>query len=949
MKFRPLALPLAALLILAAASNDALAAAPVLVSAASRKMHNGVNYDLGLPLTGNSGIEARNLATGMVLILNFDQTLTAGSAAVTAGSATVSGAPTFSGTSMLVNLQTIANAQAITISYSNITASGNATKGAGTFTFRVLEGDINGSGSVTVSDVNMCKYYVGAALSGFNYRSDVNVTGAISVADVNLVKYRVGTSVAGGAAANSVPTVSGIADKSTTTGTSTGAIAFTVADAETPASGLAIQANSDNQTLLPDASIVLGGSAGARTITLTPASGQTGTATITLLVSDGLYSTTDTFVLTVSPPAGTGSTQLFVASLTPEGTAQSAGSGSATLILSADQTYATVRVTYSNLTTSKTGMHIHGPADPGATGAIIFDLDSTPTQADGSWKWVFVTSGTTTVSDQITALKAGRLYVNVHSSRYPSGELRGHFLTATGSQTFTPPPAPPALPGGTPTQNEASRFLLQATYGPDDASISAVVSQNYDAWITNQFNTTQTLQMDNLNFQKSKNGGVATFNQYWNSWWQLANTAPDQLRQRMAFTLSEIYVVSENASILGQFPDGMSLYYDMLSKNALGNFRQLLEDVTVSPMMGEYLNLRGSRKADPTRGTNPNENYARELLQLFSVGLYQLHPDGTLKLDANGQPIPTYDQNVVIGFARALSGWDYHQSGTDGNPPFNYLLPMTALPQYHETGSKLLLNGTTIPAGGSNQSDLTAALDNIFNHPNVGPMLARQLIKKLVCSNPSPAYVYRVAQKFNDNGSGVRGDMKAVVRAILTDYEARSSAMSSQQGFGKLREPLLRTTASMRALHAYTVTGLWAIDRIDESLGQTPMSPPTVFNFYQPGYVQPGAIAQNGLTAPEFQITTETTSMTVSNWFYWATIHGDGYKYGDIKLNMTTEQNLSSAALVDRLNLMLCAGSLPPAATTIIVNHCNTISDPNIRARTAAYLVLISPQCAVIR
>ena len=925
--------------------------APVLQSAASRKIHAGVNYDLGLPLVGATGIEPRNLATGMTIVLSFDKNIASASMAVPAGVATIS-SQSVASNQIVVNLGNVANAQTVTIAATNIVAVGGSSAGAASVTFRVLEGDVNGSGSVSVADVNLVKYYVGQTVTGFNFRADCNANGSISVSDVNLAKFRVGTSIAGGPAANTAPTIANIANQSTTTGTATSAIGFTVGDGETPADALALRAASDNQILLPDANITLGGTGAARTIALAPAAGQTGTATVSVVVSDGLMSSTDTFVLTVSAPStggGGGNGQLFVTALSPESSSVTSASGSATLQLSADQTYAIVRVSYANLTTTRTGWHVHGPADPGQNGAVIFDLDTNAPQADGSWKWVFVQSGNISPADQLAAVKAGRTYVNIHSSKYPAGEIRGNFLATAGSQNFTPPANPPALPGGTPTQADAVRFLAQATYGASDDTVNQVIQQGYDNWITNQFNTPQTLQLAILQARTE----AVTFNQYWDSWWKLANTAPDQLRQRVAFSLSEMFVVSQNKSILGQFPFAMANYYDMLGRDGFGNFRQLLEDVTLSPIMGEYLDLRGNVKADPTRNLNPNENYARELMQLFSIGLNQVWPDGTLKLDASGQPIATYDQNVVIGVARALTGWDYHQAGTSGLPAIDYMNPMTPVPQVHETGGKLIFDGVTIPAGGSNASDLKAVLDAIFNHPNLGPVISRQFIQKLVCSNPSPGYVYRVAQKFNNNGSGMRGDMKAVIRAILTDYEARSTDMLAQQGFGKLREPILRTTCVMRALHAYSFYAPynWSIDITDDNLAQTPLNSPTVFNFYQPNYVFPGIIAQAGFVAPEFQITNETTTLTVANWFYWGI--GYGFKYGDIKLNLTTETNIgaNSAALVERLNLLLCAGQMSDAAKSVIVNHLNTIpvGDPLTRAKVAVYMVSSSAQFAVQR
>lgn len=929
-----------------AAGNFAFAQAPVLQSAASRRAHGGVNYDIGLPLAGQSGIECRVVtAGGCSLVLNFDKNVQSGAAAITAGVATA-GTPTFSATQMIVPLTGLGNKQAVTVAFSNVVPSGGGTAASGSVTFRILEGDVNGSGSVTVADVNILNYYVGSAVTPFNFRADLNFSNAFTVADVALAKLRVGNTVPGGAQSNTAPTVSTIADKTTTTGTATSAISFTVGDGQTPVYALGVMASSDNQTLLPDSKITLGGSGANRTITLAPAASQNGTARITLTVSDGLLTSSGSFTLTVTPSVGGGTARLFVATLTPEGSVQSPGSGSATLLLAADEASCILRVSYSNLTTTKTAMHTHGPADPGASGQILFDLDTTPPLSDGSWKWTFVNAGTTTVADQVAAIKAGRIYVNVHSSKYPSGELRGHFLAANGSQTFTPPANPPALPGGTPTANEAARFLIQATYGPTDSEIAAVQSQGYDGWITNQFNAGQTSMRGIIDARKNTEGAYQVHH-IRNAWWKLANTAPDQLRQRVAFALSEMYVISTNASLFEQVPNCVGNYYDMLGRNAFGNFRTLIEDVTLSPLMGDYLNLLASKKADPTRGINPNENYPRELLQLFTVGVHVLHPDGTLKLDVNGQPIETYNQDVVMGFARALTGWCYNQPGTSELPAINYMDPMTPVPTWHETGTKLLLNGQTLAAGGTAQSDLKAALDNAFNHPNTGPFICRQLIQKLVCSNPSPGYVYRVAQEFNNNGSGVRGDMKAVIRAILTDYEARSSNMLANQGFGKLKEPILRVTAVMRGAGATSYTGLWAIDKTDDELRQTPLRSPTVFNFFEPGYVHPGTLASNGLVAPEFQITNESTTMSVAN-FQGGGIF-TGYQYGDINFGaMPALQALAPnpTALVDKLNNTLCAGQLSSSAKTIIVNHLNTIPDNLTRARVAVFMIAISSQFA---
>jgi uncharacterized protein (DUF1800 family) len=382
--------------------------------------------------------------------------------------------------------------------------------------------------------------------------------------------------------------------------------------------------------------------------------------------------------------------------------------------------------------------------------------------------------------------------------------------------------------------------------------------------------------------------------------------------------------------------------------------------------MGLYLDMRGNRKANLTTGTNPNENYAREILQLFSIGLNKLHPDGTLQLDQFGLPMPTYDQNVVIGFARVFTGWDWHQSGTIiTNPPANYIDPMTLIPSRHETAampgqtySKLLLNGATLPPNRTGDQDLKDALDNIFNHPNCGPFLARQLIQRLVTSNPSPGYVYRVARAFDGyrgtdpdgSPSAPRGDLGAVVRAILTDYEARSTTFLNTPGYGKLREPLLRNTAVIRAFNATSASGEWRVVQTDASLLQTPLRAPTVFNFYEPDYTNPGYIAAAGLVSPEFQITSETTAITTANFMRDGIYNGwsSSVTNRDIKINPTAEQALAGnpTALVERVNQLLMAGQMPAQMKTIIVNQVNTVaaSDTLQRARVAIHLTATSPQ-----
>ena len=927
-------------------------ASPQMQRAVSRRLHSSVPYDIPLPQTGGGGIECRQLANGVTLVLTFDIPIASANAAVTAGVASVVSTTAASNT-LLINLSGVSNAQALTIAVTNIVPTGGGAAGNAIVNFRVLEGDTNGSGMVTAADVATEKFLIGLQVDGSNFRADNNNNGFITAADVALCKLRIALSVPGGSSQNTPPTIATIANQTTLTGIATAGISVTVGDAESDPAMLNVKATSNNQTLLPATGITLGGSGANRTIVLTPAAGQTGTANVTLVVSDGLVLTSTTFALTVNNPAvgGGGNATLFTAALRPENGIVSSGSGSAVLQLSADQTYATLHFSYSNLTSPKVSEHIHGPADAGQSAGILFDIDTVTPQADGSYKWVFVQSGNTSVADQVTAVKAGRIYLNIHSAQFPAGEIRGQFAAAQGSQVFVPPPAAPALPAGLPSQQDAARFLRQASYGPTMADISYVQQNGYNAWINNQFAQPQTSMFQLLtNWQ---NQGQSIYkDQLWSSWWALTCISPDQLRQRVAFSLNELFVVSMNSSDLDSKLFGLARYYDTLGKDAFGNYRDVLVDMTLNPCMGLYLNMRGNLKANAANGTVPNENYAREIMQLFSVGVNMLQPDGTLKLDANGLPMATYDQNAVVGMARVFTGWDYYQPGAISDQPVpNVNDPMTLIPSRHEAGSKAILNGVTIPANQDGNVDLQQAIDTLFNHPNIGPFVCRQLIQKLVCSNPSPAYVYRIAQVFANNGNGVRGDMKSIIRAILTDYEARSSSMLLQQGFGKLNEPMLRTAAVMRSFNAYSSgpQHMWYCDITDADLGQSAMFAPSVFNYYMPGFIQPGQLAQAGLVAPEFQITTETTTITVENWLRNG-IYG-GFKFGDIKLNLANEQALSGdpTGLVDHVALLLCGGNINPQVRQIIINQVSalTTSDTFGRAALAIHLVSISPDAAV--
>ncbi len=527
------------------------------------------------------------------------------------------------------------------------------------------------------------------------------------------------------------------------------------------------------------------------------------------------------FVLSpyVEPPPSSIPGTLYATTMLAQGAAQSQGIGTSTLRLSADESQATFSFAYTNLTSPYTAAHIHSDPYLNHPSQIIFDIDDATPEADGSYIWPIAAVGTLSAADVLEVIKQGKAFINIHTVNYPAGEIRGNYTLANGSQTFSPPPDPPAWTDDHANANAAARFLMQATFGPSQSDIAAVQAMGYEAWIDDQFArpVSHHLPFVLANLSSDPTAPYPR-NLTFNSWWQQSVTAPDQLRQRVAFALSEILVVSE-IGVLDNNGRALSAFYDTLLDNAFGNFREILEAVTLTPAMGLYLDMRRNEKGDLATGRIPNENYAREILQLFSVGLYRMWPDGTLVLNSQDNLVPTYDQNVVIGYSRLFTGWNYNQPNqsngrlpTNWSPAADYINPMKLVPTRHELGTKRILDNVVMPAAAGSQADPTNAeydnyglqeletgLDAIFNHPNVGPFVCRQLIQRLVTSHPSRDYLYRVVKVFHDNGAGVRGDMAAVIKAILLDYEARSSSQITRSTFGKQREPLLRATGVARA------------------------------------------------------------------------------------------------------------------------------------------------------
>lgn len=496
--------------------------------------------------------------------------------------------------------------------------------------------------------------------------------------------------------------------------------------------------------------------------------------------------------------------------------------------------------------------------------------------------------------------------------------------------SFSPAPTPPALPAQmTPvTQHSAVRFLNQASFGPTLASIAAVQTQGVDYWMAQQANLPESGLPDSNNVSDVVNQ-------------QFANMAngQDQLRQRMMFALSQIIVVSSNKNIYG--PE-LKPYAQLLSKHAFGNYRALLRDMTLSPAMGKYLDLANSVKA--TASTSPNENYARELMQLFSIGLKKLNMDGSLQLDNQGQPIPTYDQHTLREIARALTGWTYPTQ--PGNTPqgtnWEYFVGvMEPRPGNHDTGSKTVLNGQVIPAGQTVTQDLESVIDNIFQHPNVPPFVATRLIRAFVTSNPSPGYIERVAQVFENNGSNVRGDLWAVLKAVLTDTEAQTPVSVDS---GHLKDPVLHVLNLARALGAQ-VNDPNMYGYIFRNLGELVLSPTTVFSFYSPLAPLPG---HNGMFGPEFQIYSPGLAIQRANFIY-DILNGQMGSSLAFSLAPFTAVANDPAALIEKVNQTLFFGQMSNALKQTLITLTQATPYAQDRALGALYLAAISSEYAVQR
>ena len=531
---------------------------------------------------------------------------------------------------------------------------------------------------------------------------------------------------------------------------------------------------------------------------------------------------------------------------------------------------------------------------------------------------------------------------------------------------------------------QASRFLAQSTFGANQSLIEHVTEIGYEAWLDEQINGPATDMQEKVSktFKEVSewhlaNGGDSTeiparpnwlvFNY---AWWDANMQNSDLLRQRVAFALSEIFVISVQSELEG-YGDGLSSYYNLLVKHAFGNYRDLLKDVSLHPCMGFYLSHLNNPKTNSERNTRPDENYAREVMQLFSIGLYQLNPDGTRKHDSEGQDIPTYGQDEIKEMAKIWTGLsvaDVIPNMYDEQPYFgigiytaDMTLPMIMYDEYHEPGEKKLVGGAMIPGGQTGMQDVDAAIEVLFNHPNVGPFIGRRLIQRLVKSNPSPAYIKRISEVFADNGSGERGDLGAVIKAILLDPEPRNCELTDDLSSGMLREPFVRYTHFSRALNVEQYYDrFWnACYDFWQNTGQSVLGAKSVFNFFLPDYQPNGPIADEGLVAPEFQIHNSRSSIGMMNevnrWaVYNAVMYGWEENNPEVILNLDELRAYARdpEVLLNKLDILFTHGQLTQRTRDLIKEAlaAQIYGDyRENRVRLAIYLIMISPDYAVLK
>jgi len=730
----------------------------------------------------------------------------------------------------------------------------------------------------------------------------------------------------------------------------------------------------------------------------------------------GAPNTADVVIRDAAPTSD--NDRLFIAYLGAEPGVTTVASGIGVLRLAGDNTTATIDVQFSGLTTTEIAAHVHA-ANP-FNGPAVHSLPLG--QVAGSVWVIQAAAHLSTDQSALDALYGGSIYVNVHSERYPAGEIRGSFIPQDGSTEFQEPPPPPPLPEltGADLDRDVVRFLNQATFGATPADVAALqssITQHGDrltameAWIDAQIAApsasmqalTDASAVAHSRLEDDDNRRSAFFIQ--------ARYGADQLRQRLAFALSQIVVVSDRDGTLRNRDLTTANYYDMLMSGAFGTYRQLLEQVTLHPGMGVYLShIRNQREViDPGTGdviASPDENYAREIMQLFSFGLVNRHPDGTLILDGTGLPIPTYDNDVITELAKVFTGFGFSKYDSNGAVVDNnnffrgfggrsnetrFLYPMKMFETYHDITEKYLFDAHVLPANQAGMTDLSQALDLIVSHPTTAPFISRLLIQRLVTSNPGRGYIYRVASVFASTG----GDLGQVIKAILLDHDARSLDVADTVSSGKQRAPLLRLLGVMRLMDAASnvpltelSTAAYSADELAKfpvdatllrpndphNLGQMALRAETVFNFFLPDYAPAGPVASAGLVAPEFQLSTASGMYAQINYFYDLIVTSNGVSGEDtpppgyastddhVILDYSTLQAIhdgagggaaGSEAALRWLDDHLAASRLQAAASDPSPNAWEAaneaVSNTNAtnRLKTAVYLMVNSPHAAV--
>lgn len=582
----------------------------------------------------------------------------------------------------------------------------------------------------------------------------------------------------------------------------------------------------------------------------------------------------------------------------------------------------------------------------------------------------------------------------VLQSSHTNANSLGRALTMTGNTTmsgdyaallnrFQGANSSGGFPGAASTsatsisKSQAARFLMQATFGPTPEDIEQLQSAGYAAWIADQVAKPATLQSTYIkgivadfhgprgrtDYVANKDDNFIFGNNLQTAFARAAIQGQDQLRQRVAFALSQICVVSRRDASLENQVAGMADYYDIFVRNAFGNYHDILRKVALHPCMGRYLSHVGNQKANPSINQYPDENFAREVMQLFSIGLWELNPDGSRQVNGNGQHIPTYGNAEITQLARVFTGlwFSGHEWGNGGWFDADYSTPMTMHAQYHDFGSKTMLNGFIIPVRAATpaegMNDVDDAIRHLFEHHNTGPFICRQLIQFLVSDNPSPGYIQRVGSVFANNGAGVRGDLRAVVETILLDQEARDPRYFDQTpSHGRLKEPVIRTMAMGRAFGLQSASDLlwWDWGEFYNETRQAPSYSPSVFNFYRPDYLPAGILTTANLAGPVFQITDSYSCIAFPNALWRMVTEGmalyDNYQF---PLNLARESALAGTpeALLDHLNLVLCAGGMSANTRTIILNAITQIPAtlPDARARVGIYLTIVCPEAAIMK